>query len=124
MPVTVGADVPEDSLSSAAFGLGLNREKVSRSGVIRAALALFHGNDKDTAREYATPKNQTQLGSNGQTFVTAQVPEDLADTGDTPRAYAIRVGLALAAGLSRKEAENWAKMVVNKVGRPAKKLAS
>lgn len=121
MPI-ISADIPEDSLSSAAFGLGLNRSQITRSGVIRAALALYHGNDRETAREYVTPPSQksARLGSEGQEQVSADVPEHLANVEGTTRAHAIRVGLAMAAGLTRKEAENWAKMSVRSIGRPRK----
>lgn len=125
MPI-ISADIPEDSLSSAAFGLGLNRSQASRSGIVRAALALYHGHDRETAREYIIPetKKNSRLGSNGQEQVTADVPEDLATVEGVTRAFALRVGLAMAAGLTRKEAENWAKMTVRSVGRPRKEVAA
>lgn len=113
----VGADIPEDSLSSAAFGLGLNLSATPRIGVVRAALALFHGQSRDAAREYAQSSRKSKLGSDGKDFVAGKVPEVLADTGDTERAFAIRVGLAMAAGLTRKQAESWARM---QRGRPRK----
>ena len=125
--IDVGAYVAEDSLSSAAFGLGLDVANVSRSGVIRAALALFHGYDRNEAREYVQSKRNARLGSDGLDWARAKVPEEFADTGDTNLSMAIRIGLAMAAGLSRKQAENYARTVVPPVGYPAgkpRKIAS
>lgn len=126
MAVTISADIPEDSISSAAFGLGLNLSDVSRSGVVRAALALFHGMSRDEARECVQPKRKTpaRLGSEAQDYVTAQVPDELADVGNVQRAYAVRLGLALASGMPRKQAESWARMTMRPVGRPRKEPAT
>jgi hypothetical protein len=123
MAVTISADIPEDSISSAAFGLGLDLANVSRSGVVRAALALFQGMSKAEARGYVQPKREkpARLGSQAQDFVTAIVPDELANVGEgVQRAYAIRVGLALAAGMSQKQAESWARMTIRPAGRPRK----
>jgi hypothetical protein len=76
--ITVTADVPEDSVSSAAFGLGLDLAHISRSGVLRAALAVFHGKPKSEARELAFSGKQSRLGSDGQDLLSGQVPEELA----------------------------------------------
>lgn len=116
--VHIGARLPEDSLSSAAFGLGLDQATTPRSGVIRAALALFHGRDRNDAKQLAKPARKSRLGSDGTERVTARVDAELADTGEVPLSYAIRVGLAMAAGLDRKQAENWAAMM--HPGRPSK----
>jgi hypothetical protein len=112
----VTADIPENGLSSAALGLGVPLGKVNRSGLVRAALALFHGMDRDTAITYLDAAKPSRLGSKGQDLVSAYVPEELADVGETNRAYAIRVGLALAAGATKEQAESWATFGVRKVG--------
>jgi hypothetical protein len=116
--ITVTADVPEDSVSSAAFGLGLDIAHVSRSGVLRAALAMFHGKSKPEARELAISGKSARLGSDGQDLLSGQVPEDLADVGDIQRAHAIRIGLAMSAGMTRKQAESWSRMQIRPAGRP------
>lgn len=117
----IGAVVPEDSISSAAMGLGVDLASVTRSGVARAALALFHGMPKDEAKQFVRPNDKkARLGSDGQDFIGFRAPDELIDVGDHERSYAIRVGLAMAAGLTRKEAESWAKM---SRGRPPKEHA-
>jgi hypothetical protein len=113
--IMVGADVPRNAVSSAAMGLGtLN---ASRSGILRAALALFHGADTSRAREYAVGK-AARLESNDQDWLNGAVPDEFADTGEVQRAYAIRVGLGIAAGMSREAAEDWADCTIRKPGRP------
>lgn len=124
MAVTIRAHIPEDGLSSAAIGLGLP-PSTSKGGVIRAGLAILAGKSRDEARRYATstPDNH-DLGSNGTIHTTALVPEDLlaqaenALPNNNNTAYAVRVGLAMAMGYSRKQAESWAKLPT---GRPPKK---
>jgi hypothetical protein len=120
MGVSIAADIPEDSLACAAVGLGQDISRVSRSGLVRAALSLYHGHTRDQAKSYIVlGQNPAQLSSKGQDRVTAVVPEELAQV-DGERAFAIRVGLAMAAGLGRKEAETYARMHVRPKGRPRK----
>jgi hypothetical protein len=112
----IGATIPEDGLSSAAIGLGLPPH-TSKGGVFRAALAVLAGMSRDEARRYAasTP-GKNELGTDGTIYTTALVPEELLDAARTAfgssdnTAYLVRVGLAMAAGYSRKQAENWAVM--------------
>jgi hypothetical protein len=115
MPVTIGATIPEDGFTSAAMGLGLPLS-TAKSGLFRAALALVCGKTKDEAREYASsiPRNRN-LGTNGNFHATGVVPEDLLEAAElamenADRAYIVRVGMGMAAGLSRKQAESWARM--------------
>ena len=117
--VRVDARVPAKSLSSAAIGLGLERSMTTRSGVVRAALALFHGKDRETAYRLAMPTHNSRLSADkGSERVGADVEAELANTGDAKISYAIRVGLGMAAGFTRAEAEEWAAMI--KPGRPRK----
>lgn len=121
MAVTIGAHILEDSLSSAALGLGLPLT-TSKGGIIRAGLAIYAGKTRDEARRYAASK-ETDLGSDGVTYTTALVPEELLNEArerlseDDSQAFAVRVGLAMAAGATRKQAESFAKL---HPGRPRK----
>jgi hypothetical protein len=112
---TIGATIPEDGFTSAAVGLGLPLT-TSKSGLFRAALALVSGKDRNAAREYAAsvPKNR-DLGSDGNFHATAVVPDELLAEAEramsgADRAYIVRVGFGMAAGLTRKQAESWARM--------------
>jgi hypothetical protein len=115
--VPIGADILPGSLPAAAFGLGLDVNHTSRIAIVRAALVLYKTGDRNLAREFCKPK-KSDLGSNGQTFVAGTIEEEWADVGDTDRAHAIRVGLAMAAGLDRERAENWSRMHMRPRGRP------
>lgn len=124
MAVTIGAHIPEDGLSSAAIALGLP-PSTSKGGVIRAALAILAGKTRDEARQYAVSSAKDHnLGSDGTIFTTALVPEELLEQaeqaipGNSNRAFAVRVALAMSMGYGRKQAESWAKL---QVGRPPKK---
>jgi hypothetical protein len=121
--VTVSADIDSSAITGAAIGLGFRNGTVSRSGLVRAALALFHGGTEREAIELAATVKNSRLGSNRekmQDWVTANVPDGLADTGEINRALAIRIGLAMAAGYSREDAETHARNCVRSVGRPCK----
>jgi len=118
----VGATIPEDTMAHAAYGLlGSRFDQASRSGLVRAALALYKGANRDQAISYA--QRTARLGSEGQDYVTAKVPDELAQV-DCERAYAIRVGLAMAGGLSRKQAESYARNMVRPAHRPARQKAA
>jgi hypothetical protein len=125
MAVTIGAPILEDSLSSAALGLGLPLT-TSKGGIIRAGLAIFAGKSRDEARRYAASK-EANLGSEGITFTTALVPEELLSdaeqrlSDEDSRAFAVRVGLAMAAGATRKQAESFARL---HAGRPRKQASA
>jgi hypothetical protein len=130
MAKTITADVPEFGLSSALAGLKLTRGidlPMSKSGIIRAALALVAGKSPDEIRRYATGGNTTNLDSGGKSAIGAQVPEDLLEDAraqlgqDAEIAFTVRVGLAMAAGLTREQAESWAHMTR---GRPRKETVA
>lgn len=117
----VSADLHADMLSSAAVGLGLDIGSTPRIGLVRAALALFHDMPRAEAKNYAQASRKSRIIADGKDFVAGEVPDELADVGDTERAYAIRVGLAMAAGLPRSKAESYANM---HKGRPRKTAAA
>ena len=130
MPKLITADVPQYGLSSALAGFKLNMGldmPMSKSGIIRAALALVAGKSNDEIRQYATGGNTPNLDSGGKYAIGAQVPEDLleeaqAQLGEgTEIAFTVRVGLAMAAGLTRDQAESWAQMTR---GRPRKQISA
>jgi hypothetical protein len=107
---------------SAAYGLGIHQGNPPKVGLLRAALLLFKDESRiEEARALAgASAKPAELTSTGYAKVTGEVEQDLADTGGVERAYAIRVGLAIAAGLPRDAAEDWAKMHVRSIGRPRK----
>lgn len=100
MTVRVGAVVPPHSIPIASALLGIRG--ASQAGVIRAALALFQGKTPLEAGKYAASQQSNS------SWVTANVPDELAP--ETDKSWAIRVGLGLAAGMERDEAEAWARM--------------
>lgn len=115
----VAATVPEDSLFSAAMGSGLPLT-TSKSGMLRVALAVAGGIEVSEARQYAMGTRKDQHLDTGPKQIIAEAPEEiiqLADERYDNRAFAIRVGLAMLAGLNRKRAESWAEM---HRGRPRK----
>lgn len=129
MAKLITADVPQYGLSSALAGFKLNMGidmPMSKSGIVRAALALVAGKSPDEIKRYANGSNSPNLDSGGKSAIGAQVPEDLLDAArsqlgpDTEIAYTVRVGLAMAAGLNREQAEAWAKL---SPGRPRKSAA-
>lgn len=110
MPRTVGARVPADALKHAAIGLGLSPD-ASKSGVIRGALALFHG--LDPQRFIEPPRKPVGRGVTTTRAnvidVAIEAPAELAEMPPgVKRATAIRVGLAMATGWSREDAQAWA----------------
>lgn len=132
MPKTITADVPEHWLSNALIGMKMNFGMdipfgVSKSGVIRAALAAVADKTPDEIRQHATGSS-SNMTSGGKSAIGAQVPEDLLLEGlqkvsegkgkSAEISFTVRVGLVmLATGCSRQEAEAWAEM---KRGRPVK----
>jgi len=132
MPVIIGTRVPSSSLRSAAIGLGLS-PGTSKSGILRAALALFHSLDPYAYIDPPAPVSRSGVRSASKDVidVAGQAPDELAlmpvhqATGKTwERSTAIRVGLAMAAGWSREESEEWARGLARKAGpgRPRKAL--
>src|SRR5260370_40886461 len=114
--LTVAATLPEDTLAIAAAGLGLDLSTTPRIGLVKAALALFHGSSREDARKLVLP-HRSRLSADGAQKVIGQIPAELANVGDAERACAIRVGMGMAIGLSRHEAEKWASAIQR--GRPA-----
>jgi hypothetical protein len=116
--------LPEDSISSAAFGLmGRDWQSVSRSAIIRAALVLFHSDDRHAAREYAKTKHA--LGTDGPQKIAARVPSELLENiEDRQVSYAVRVGIGMASGQTRKQAEVWARQSVGNIGGRRKEMAT
>lgn len=120
MATRVGATIDPLSVPIAAARLGIRN--ASMSGVVRAALALFHGHENDEAIKYAIGENK-RFNDTGPGHIVAQVPDELAKGCGDNRSFAIRVGLGLAMGMSRQQAEHWAKMPTGepvKLGRPRK----
>lgn len=111
--VMVGARVSPKALKHAALGLDLP-PTVSKMGLMRAALALFHGKSHDEAYELALPiAHQPQpLTTSDRDLIdiAGKVESELAQTYGYERATAIRIGLAIARGWSREDAEEWARM--------------
>lgn len=122
--VKVGARIPAHSLKYAAMGLGLS-PNTSKTGLMRAALALFHGKTPEEAYELAmppTPKPRRIMGGPEIIDIVGDVDESLAQLpSEIGKATAIRIGLAIARGWDREDAEEWAKMPR---GRPRKDRAS
>lgn len=89
-----------------------------KSAMLRFALALYNGLDPFDARRYATPKSASK-GITGtcdrDVQTTAVISEDLIPS-DVPAAYAARVGLLIAMGYSRAEAEDLGRR--ERTGRP------
>jgi hypothetical protein len=132
MTRTITADVPNFGLSSALAGLKLTRGvdlpvNISKSGIVRAALAVVAGKSADEIMRCATGNSSPNLESGGKSAIGAQVPEDLlreaqARLGeDAEIAFTVRVGLAMAAGFTQEQAESWAHMTR---GRPRKQATS
>lgn len=106
--------VHETDLQHAMIGLGLP-PTVSKSGVIRAALAFLKYGDRDKAKEYAfsgqTPRDLKQHGTNPVSF---KAGSDLLDQDALKvpqrRSHAIRVALLTAAypNLDPRDIETYA----------------
>lgn len=112
--VRVGSRVPEGWFAMAGMGQSLP-ESTPKSGIYRMALALFHGYDSQAARELAAPRTPKSAGlstkESGKVDYTCGVPENLAAMPDgVSTAYAIRVGMAIAMGYNRDDAERFAKL--------------
>lgn len=116
MTTQISTTVDSSSLPLAATFLGIRG--ASRAGIVRAALALFHGHDRVTATRYAGNSKILDADS-GRERVVASIPDEL-QVPEHP-AWAIRVGLGMAAGLSRSQAEIWAQM---EQGRPRTKATA
>ena len=114
----VGTTIDPVFVPIAAATLGIRN--ASTSGVIRAALALFHGQSTDEAVKHAMPENQRFKANDGPSTVFAQVPDELAENCGDNKSYAVRVGLGIAMGMTREQAERWAQV---KIGRPKKETA-
>lgn len=116
MPRRISATVESFSLPVAATMLGIRG--AGRGAVVRSALALFHGHDPITAVKYANYGQDIPDGDSGHEYVQAVVPDELVPAEN--QSYAVRVGLGLAMGLSRPQAEQWARIPT---GRPRKNPA-
>ena len=106
----ISALIHNDSLPIARAILGL--QTMDKSAIIRAALALYKGLPADEARNYAYNNAVGSLSTDDYSnqFVSARVPDELLEGISGNLSHAIRVGLAMAAGMSRKEAEKYAQM--------------
>jgi hypothetical protein len=114
MTVQVATTVDTPSLPVAAKLLGISG--AGNAAIVRAALALYHGHSMADAAKYAVPDADTD---NRRTRIVAKIPDDLP-IPESP-AWAIRVGIGLAMGLRRKDAEYWASTVER--GRPKQSAA-
>lgn len=115
MPHQVSATVESYSLPVAAAFLGIRG--ASRAGIVRSALALFHGHDRADAARYAYSDEKLSSAESGHERIVAKIPDELL-VNDRP-SWAIRVGLGMAMGLTRAQAEKWAASSIE-VGRPRK----
>jgi hypothetical protein len=112
--VRVGSRVPEGWFALAGMSQSLPAT-TPKSGIYRMALALFQGRDINEARELAHPRMPKSAGlsttDTGKVDYTCGVPEELAELpeGVSP-SYAIRVGMAMAMGYSRDDAERFAQL--------------
>jgi hypothetical protein len=113
----ISATVESFSLPVAATILGIRG--ASKSGVIRTALALFHGHDRADAIKYAYSNQGEADAATGRERIVADIPDELAVADNA--ALAVRIGIGLGMGLSRPQAEQWAKASVV-MGRPRKAL--
>jgi hypothetical protein len=124
--VTVGARVPARSLKYAAIGLNLP-PTTSKQGLMRAALALFHGRTLEEAHELALPisRKQPRLAGESELIdIAGEVEADLAKIPeDIERATAIRIGLAIAQGWTAEEAKTWAMDIGRRGPRPKRDAA-
>lgn len=116
--VSVWARVPEDLWAMAGIHQGLP-PSTPKSGIIRMALAVFHGQRPNEARMLAqamTGNNQSLDAVEVPNFA-CKLPDELADLADTPdgmpRSMAVRIGMAMLAGYSRERAEAYARMQEN-----------
>lgn len=107
--------VPENGLRSAANGLGLAGAGIT--ALIRAALMIYHGADEDSAARAVKPDLKRKGG-----YVSALVDDHLIPK-DAPVSWAVRVGLFMADGYDRVQAERMAAEGW-KPGRPRKADAS
>jgi len=115
MTTKISATVESYSLPVAATLLGIRG--ASKSGIVRTALALFHGHDRVEAVKYAYANRSEADADSGHERVVADIPDELTVTSNP--AIAVRTGIGLAMGLSRTQAEQWAKSSIE-IGRPKK----
>jgi hypothetical protein len=110
--VTVGTRVPAVSLRNAAIGLGLP-PGTSKSAIMRAALAMFHEKNPLDYIEAPRAENKRDVRKASAEVIDIAGPAH-AELAEMPagveRATAIRIGLALASGWTREEAESFARM--------------
>jgi hypothetical protein len=112
----IAVTIPEDGLISAAMGSGIPLT-TSKSGILRMAAAIAGGMSKDEARQYASTTRKDHSLETGPKQVIAEAPDELISLLDARyenRAFGIRVGIGMMAGLSRKQAESWARMHVGR----------
>jgi hypothetical protein len=117
VPNRVSATVDSYTLPVAATMLGVRG--ASRAGIVRSALALFHGRDRAEAARFANSDAKLHDAESGREHIRATIPDDLPVPEN--QAWAVRVGLGMAMGLSRTQAEKWAKI---DQGRPRKQEAT
>jgi hypothetical protein len=111
----IAVTIPPHSLSIAAAKLGLPRN-TSKSAILRIALALGKGMSREEVLSYARPR-ASNLEIPVQKIVSFDAPAELISESDKNRSFLVRVGLGLAAGMTRKEAEAWARMPSGRVPR-------
>jgi hypothetical protein len=105
----VRVSLPSDMLfDTASKVLGL--AGVSANALINAALRLYNGEEKDQVIRDLQP--QTDLrGSEKRAKVDAGLLENVENG-----AYAARVGIGIALGMDREQAEEWAKITEKRGG--------
>lgn len=103
--------IPANSLKYAAMNLGLGPH-TPKTGIVRAALALYHGMSFTEAAEMALPRTREiskLTGGDEIIDVIVDVDEELATVpANVGRATAVRIGLALANGWDMEDAQAWA----------------
>jgi hypothetical protein len=88
----------------------------SKSAVMRVALALFHGKPPVEAIKYAALNSRES--ETGHERIVFDIPEDLKVPEDVSASWATRVGLGIAMGMTRADAEYWAESNFKPTGRP------
>lgn len=123
--VTVGTRIPDQWFTDAGASQMLP-STTSKSGIIRMALGFFQGMSAVEARQLAITQPKPGKGiadtTDRKIDIACKVPEELAEgIKDIGAAYAVRIGVIMALGYTREQAERVAKM---SPGRPRKEKAN
>lgn len=110
--VSVGVRMPENWYTAAGINQMLPAN-TPKSGIVRMALAIFKGMPIEQARSLANPATGKGISGTSDKLadLSCKVPAELAEIPDGyATSYAIRIGVAMSMGYSRKDAETFAYM--------------